>query len=238
MQCPGSTKISGHTREDGADDRGNGGVPYLIDRFLTDIMASSISPCQAFHPRSCPHLDCFDLYVTVVTKTCNQPMEKQETSANQSWRMSAHPSKRRSPAEYLERSYQYYSSWLHHTIKFSFSLSTGAGGFSITPALHLHPVVEFDSWLSIDVLRLIRPGPKFGLVFRGSVEDVISDFQEAFSAGKLAPSVLLDSQGTSISIVDVRLCIQSNSDRITDLYRNFLLYQIGGTLRYARSLGF
>lgn len=66
------------------------------------------------------------------------------------------------------------------------------------------------SWMGDKSLTIIRMDSPFVNEFGVTVDEFIRDFQDAFSAGELAPSVLLDDWGTSLSLVDVRLCVESD----------------------------
>jgi hypothetical protein len=121
--------------------------------------------------------------------------------SNQAWPVSFHPNKQKLTAKTVKRSYQYHSTWLGHTIKFSFWLSTGAGGFSIAPALKIHAVLDGYSWTN---LELCGGANSLGIpLLRRNGDDIIHDFQDAFTTGLLRPSDMLESGEASFSLVDV-----------------------------------
>lgn len=113
---------------------------------------------------------------------CDRCDKDAQPDASQSWSISLNHRKQTSPAKCLERSYQYHSNWLHRIIKFSFSLSTGSGGFSIAPALHLRLVMSSRSWMGDKSLTIIRMDSPFVNEFGVTVDEFIRDFQDAFSA--------------------------------------------------------
>lgn len=127
----------------------------------------------------------------------------QATSASQTWPISVPHNKRRSPAKSLERYYQYYSSWLQRAIRFSFSLSTGAGGFSIAAALHLNAVLAPNNWASYRLWDLVMMNRMLIPIFKMDMDHLIHDFQAVFSAGEVTPSDMLIFRGNTYSLVDV-----------------------------------
>lgn len=76
--------------------------------------------------------------------------------------------------------FQYYSGWLHRQITFSFSLSSGAGAFSIAPALEVQIYRGEGCWAETSL-------PKhYDLICHGAVRDgivyadeLIGDYQQA-----------------------------------------------------------
>lgn len=148
--------------------------------------------------------------------------------SNQAWPVSFHPNKQKLTAKTVKRSYQYHSTWLRHTIKFSFWLSTGAGGFSIAPALKIHAVLDRHSWTNLELCGLANLN-FLGIRFpRRSGDDIIHDFQDAFSTGLLRPSDMLESGKARFSLVDVSSPSHPIEEaQLTQEDRSFL-FQVGG----------
>jgi hypothetical protein len=102
-----------------------------------------------------------------------------------------------------KRLFQYYSGWLHRKITLSFSLSNGAGVYSISPVLEVQVYRGKDCWAEI----AIHPDRmrKIGLMddpelLQRSENELISDFQKAISAGEVG---LDDITKDGLSVVEV-----------------------------------
>ncbi|KAE8366887.1 hypothetical protein BDV27DRAFT_155518 [Aspergillus caelatus] len=111
--------------------------------------------------------------------------------------MSVHRSKRKFRAKLVEKSYQYHSYWLSRAISLSYSVSTGAGGFSIAPTLRVQALLGEHSW----VARRLRMFNTFDHLcfpmFNGNLDDLVHEFQISFSEGKSAPSDIVRYGGYS-----------------------------------------
>jgi hypothetical protein len=99
--------------------------------------------------------------------------------------------------------FQYYSGWLHRKITLSFSLSNGAGVYSISPVLEVQVYRGEDCWAE-NVMPLGRL-MKIGLMddpelLQRSEKELISDFQKAISAGEVG---LDDITKEGVSVVEV-----------------------------------
>ncbi|KAJ5611871.1 hypothetical protein N7528_008976 [Penicillium herquei] len=97
--------------------------------------------------------------------------------------------------------FQYYSGWLHREITLSFSLTSGAGAFSISPVLELRVYRGEDCWArrkSSEVSDCLDPTQRLSCDFEQLYEDdLIRDCQQAMSAGKFGPCDI-DSDGFSV----------------------------------------
>jgi hypothetical protein len=123
--------------------------------------------------------------------------------ASQTRPISIYRNKRKYSAKSVERSYQYHCHWLRRTITFSFSLSTGAGGLSIGPVLQMYTVLDRNSWACSKLSDLTTMNRLRIPIFDGDMDDLIHEFQIAFSARKVTPSDMLEERGGSFSLVDV-----------------------------------
>lgn len=117
--------------------------------------------------------------------------------------ISVHRNQQKYSANSVERSYQYHSYWLRRTIKLSFSLSTGAGGLSIAPSLNIKTLLDHDSWACRKLLDLTTVNRLWVPLFDGDMDNLIHDFQTAFSTGKATPSDMVEDRGYRFSLVDV-----------------------------------
>jgi hypothetical protein len=110
------------------------------------------------------------------------------------------------------KSFKYLSSLFRVAINLSFSLSIGAGAFSISPSLRFQFVSDLGSslpWLIRQQLFNDRASNKScALIFENSVDDCIYQLQQAFTDGKATPSDAYYSEFDDtrvISIVDVSI---------------------------------
>jgi len=107
----------------------------------------------------------------------------------------------------VAKSYRYYSRLLSLAVIASFSLSTGAGGFSITPSLQMRNVLAENSWQGKTrhtFIHLIKTTTTIS-DFERYYDDLIYEFQEAFTKGQAAPSdAVLDHKKELYPLVDVR----------------------------------
>ncbi|OQE13944.1 hypothetical protein PENSTE_c041G01487 [Penicillium steckii] len=106
------------------------------------------------------------------------------------------------------RSYRYLSTLFHMAISMSFSLSVGAGAFSISPSLRIQKVSDLETslpYLITEELRRDRVSDgSCASVFERAVNNCISQFQIAFSEKKATPFDAYFYRGNSkaIPIVD------------------------------------
>jgi len=98
--------------------------------------------------------------------------------------------------------FQYYSGWLHRQITLSFSLSNGAGAFSIAPILEVQVYRGEDCWAEITLskhARILHQGRYPGL--KHNYEDeLIREFQQAISAGKFGPRDITESGDSVVNV--------------------------------------
>ena len=115
----------------------------------------------------------------------------------------------RDRAERAEKSFKYLSGFLRIAITVSFSLSKGAGGFSIAPSLSVRAIVRYHgSTLNIQFTKLVREKPKEKHQLQETVNNCIGQMQQVFSTGKSRPTDLFYHDDgpidyTMISFVDV-----------------------------------
>lgn len=87
--------------------------------------------------------------------------------------------------------FQSYSGWLRRQITLSFSISSGAGGFSIAPALELQIYRGKDCWAGKTVFELCHNFKLVGKTDRYLEQlyedELIRGCQQAISAGEFAP---------------------------------------------------
>lgn len=109
----------------------------------------------------------------------------------------------------VARPYVYYSRLLRFVITASFSMSTGAGGFSIAPTLHMQFLRADDDW-SYGLRNkwgseAFQSPPR--REFNQTCDDIICLFQQAFSEGRATPSdkIFNMSLDGPVSFVDVCL---------------------------------
>lgn len=127
--------------------------------------------------------------------------------ASKHWPVSVPRNKRKTRAKSVEKLYQYHSHWLSRAITLSFSLSKGAGGFSIAPVLRIQVLLGERSWVS-QKLRLFNT---FNHLFiphcDGNLDNLVYEFQNVFSEGKATPSDMVSYGGfeheAGYSLVDV-----------------------------------
>jgi hypothetical protein len=99
--------------------------------------------------------------------------------------------------------FQCYSGWLHRKITLSFSLSNGAGVYSISPVLEVQVYRGKDCWTenAINHNRMkdigLMDDPE---LLQRSENELISDFQKAISAGEVG---LDDITKDGVSVVEV-----------------------------------
>jgi hypothetical protein len=105
--------------------------------------------------------------------------------------ISVRQSKRRARAAMVERCYQYQSQWLSRMITFSFSLSTGAGGFSIAPVLRMQALLGRDSQVNQKLSAFNTFNHLWIPFFDGNLDHLIDEFQKWFSNGEATPSDML-----------------------------------------------
>ncbi|KAJ5369911.1 uncharacterized protein N7496_006003 [Penicillium cataractarum] len=161
-----------------------------------------------------------------------------DLQANVTWPMLVHRNKRKFTTKSVERAYQYHNYWLRRTIKFSFSLSTGAGGFSIAPSLHLCNLLGWDSWACDKSLDMNTFNWLWVPNFKGNVDDLIHDFRVAFSAGKATPSDMLSHGGQWLSLVDVFHSFFLREDEIETRKLTQFLIDCGSIPDNAAKFGF
>lgn len=109
----------------------------------------------------------------------------------------------------VTKSYKFYSRLLHLAITTSFSLSKGAGGFSIAPELHVQSVVSHCSWIGDfwQELNINFFNASTSLKKEKIVDNAINQLQQAFTEGRAAPSdIVCISNDNMKSLVDV--CIR------------------------------
>ncbi|KAL4789392.1 hypothetical protein BDV19DRAFT_395087 [Aspergillus venezuelensis] len=113
--------------------------------------------------------------------------------------------KARQSKKALVRTYRYTCTPLRLAITAFFSMSTGAGGFSIAPALTLQATLKFEGSIADQMMnRIFKKRPD-------DAEKVISSFigrlQSAIIKGDMTPSALyLNESGVCLSLFDVNIC--------------------------------
>jgi hypothetical protein len=92
-------------------------------------------------------------------------------------------------SETTAKSFKYLSTLLRVAVTASFSLSTGAGGFSIAPSLSVQTVLNYNgSALELQITQFFDLKKTTISEFNQTVESCIRQVQQAFSAGKSKPS--------------------------------------------------
>lgn len=87
------------------------------------------------------------------------------------------------------KSFKYLSSLLRVAVTASFSLSKGAGGFSIAPSLSVQTILKYsDSILKLQMIQSINMKKTTVSEFDQTIDHCIRQAQQAFSAGKSRPS--------------------------------------------------
>lgn len=120
--------------------------------------------------------------------------------------MSPYNRKSNDKGETTAKSFRYLSSLLRVAVTASFSLSKGAGGFSIAPSLSVQTILNYKgSTLELQVLDM-KETTTAG--FNEVVDHCIRHVQQTFSAGKSKPSDLfyfdfLPREYNMVSYVDV-----------------------------------
>ncbi|CAI7658879.1 unnamed protein product [Penicillium crustosum] len=117
----------------------------------------------------------------------------------------------------VARPYVYYSRLLRFVITASFSMSTGAGGFSIAPTLHMQFLRADDDW-SYGLRNkwgseAFQSPPR--REFNQTCDDIICLFQQAFSEGRATPSdkIFNMSLDGPVSFVDLFKYVTQLEDR-------------------------
>jgi hypothetical protein len=109
--------------------------------------------------------------------------------------------------------FQYYCGWLRRQITLSFSLSNGAGAFSISLVLEVQVYRGRDAWVETKLSNgfLFKIGEiRDSHLLQQSENELISDFQQAISAGKMGPR---DISWSGIAVVEVSKLIPSYLDQ-------------------------
>lgn len=117
------------------------------------------------------------------------------------------------------KSFKYLSSLLRVAVTASFSLSKGAGGFSIAPSLSVQTILNYNgSTLELQITQSFNLKNTTISEFDQAVDNCIRQVQQAFSAGKSRPSDIfyLDyapRDYNMVSYVDVcmRSCLRSGA---------------------------
>lgn len=116
-------------------------------------------------------------------------------------RLSAMPFTKHTRREGLTKTlFQYYSGWLRRQITLSFSVSAGAGAYSIAPVLEVQVYRGEDCWVEnavsfqrLSKIQLIKDHDSL----QDAENELIVDFQQAISAGKFGPRDI-NKQGESV----------------------------------------
>lgn len=111
----------------------------------------------------------------------------------------------------VPRRYVYYSRLLRFVITASFSMSTGAGGFSIAPTFHMQFLRADDDWSyglrnkwGSEAFQS-PPRPEFNQ----TCDDIICLFQQAFSEGTATPSDKMFNMSLDGPVSFVDVCLPS-----------------------------
>ncbi|KAE8135975.1 hypothetical protein BDV38DRAFT_284450 [Aspergillus pseudotamarii] len=130
---------------------------------------------------------------------------------------SVHRSKRKFRAKLVEKSYQYHSYWLNRAIALSYSVSTGAGGFSFAPVLGVQTIRGEHSWVA-QRLRMFNTFDHLIFpLYDGNLDDLVHEFQNAFHDRSAAPSDIVSYGGycrePAYSLVDSFTPILAGQER-------------------------
>ncbi|KAF7712756.1 Uncharacterized protein PECH_003814 [Penicillium ucsense] len=94
--------------------------------------------------------------------------------------------KARHRVETTERSFKFLSGLLRVAITASFSLSKGAGGYSIAPSLSVQAVIKYDGSALQTLYAKLNNMTKY--TFEETVDDCIYEVRQTFSRGKARPT--------------------------------------------------
>ncbi|KAL4943037.1 hypothetical protein BDV06DRAFT_221644 [Aspergillus oleicola] len=107
--------------------------------------------------------------------------------------------------ELFRKTYRYLSSLFRVVVTVSFSMSTGAGGFSIAPSLTFQAVVKFEgSFASMLYQKLDLPIKAPAFDSENVAHGLRQIMQQGFGEGKVAPSdIFYTFEGSYLSLLDV-----------------------------------
>lgn len=127
--------------------------------------------------------------VTQTQMTTRTSSSEIAISTSSSHAMSPYYSKSNNKGETTAKSFKYLSTLLQVAVTASFSLSKGAGGFSIAPSLSVQTVLNYNgSTLELQFTQFFDLKKTTISEFDQTVENCIRQVQQAFSAGKSKPS--------------------------------------------------
>lgn len=125
----------------------------------------------------------------ITTRTSSSELAITTSSEFSDLAMTPYNPKSNDKGEITAKSFRYLSSLLRVAVTASFSLSKGAGGFSIAPSLSVQTILKYKgSTLNLQIRPFLDMGETTTAGFNEVVDDCIHRVQQTFSAGKSKPS--------------------------------------------------
>ncbi|KAJ5370920.1 uncharacterized protein N7496_007012 [Penicillium cataractarum] len=125
----------------------------------------------------------------ITTRTSGSELAITTSSGFSDLAISPYKTKSNDKEEATAKSFRYLSSLLRVAVTASFSLSKGAGGFSIAPSLSVQTILKYNgSMLELQFRRHLNMGKRTTAGFNEVVDNCIRHLQHEFSAGKSKPS--------------------------------------------------
>ncbi|KAL3462456.1 hypothetical protein BJX64DRAFT_288358 [Aspergillus heterothallicus] len=119
----------------------------------------------------------------IMREQCGCPgLSGQNAVHRRSCRLGSRPSRKEVQTRRLKLS----SQWLGISVEFIISVTKAAGRLTISPTLHYHPIVTYDS-PAFSILRRIKPHINKPAELSHSIDLVIQDLGRIFDSGKASP---------------------------------------------------